>query len=93
MDIIKNMKPEDIEALANEAGSVQAPTELKVLDLFTHAGLSSSNGDAKKLIQSGSLFVNETKIEDMQKTFSESDFVNGILLLRKGKKTFKVVKK
>jgi hypothetical protein len=37
--------------------------------------------------------VNEIKAEDMQKTFSSDDFVNGILLLRKGKKTFKVVKK
>ncbi|HCB51174.1 TPA: hypothetical protein DEP21_01130 [Patescibacteria group bacterium] len=93
MEIIKTLNESDLAALANEAGNIPAPAELKVLDLFTAAGLSSSNGDAKKLIQSGSLYVNEEKIEDIQKIFTETDFVNGILLLRKGKKTFKVVKK
>jgi tyrosyl-tRNA synthetase len=45
------------------------------------------------MIQQWSLYVNETKAEDTQKTFTDTDFVNGILLLRKGKKSFKVVKK
>lgn len=66
--------------------------EMKVLDLFTEAGLTSSNGDAKKMIQSGSLFINEVKVEDMQMIISKENFVNGIVLLRKGKKMFKVVK-
>lgn len=92
IEIIKNMTPADIDALAAEAGSVQAPAELKVLDLFTTAGLTSSNGEAKKMLQQGALYVNEIKIEDTQKIFTADDFVNGILLLRKGKKSFKIVK-
>jgi tyrosyl-tRNA synthetase len=64
----------------------------KIIDLFTKSGLTSSNGDAKKMLQSGSLFVNEAKIQDPQMTFSKEDFVNGVLLLRKGKKLFKIVK-
>jgi len=63
-----------------------------VIDLFTQSGLTSSNGDAKKMIQSGSLFVNETKVTDIQMTISKENLVNGILLLRKGKKMFKVIK-
>ena len=93
IEIIKTMTPADIDALAAEAGSVSAPAELKVLELFTASGLTASNGEAKKLLQSGALYVNEIKIEDTQKTFTADDFVNGILLLRKGKKTFKVIKK
>ena len=92
MEIIKTMTPADIDALAAEAGSVSAPAELKVLELFTASGLTASNGEAKKLLQSGAIYVNEVKIEDTQKTFTADDFVNGILLLRKGKKTFKVIK-
>jgi tyrosyl-tRNA synthetase len=53
------------------------------LDIFTESGLTSSNGDAKKMIQSGSLFVNEVKVQDPQMIFSNTDFVNGALLLRK----------
>ncbi len=92
IEIIKTMTPADIDALAAEAGSVSAPAELKVLELFTASGLTASNGEAKKLLQSGAIYVNEIKIEDTQKTFTADDFVNGILLLRKGKKTFKIVK-
>lgn len=99
------MTPADIDALAAEAGStdwnVARQTVLpdnhqldnmKVLELFTASGLTASNGEAKKLLQSGAIYVNEVKIEDTQKTFTADDFVNGILLLRKGKKTFKVIK-
>lgn len=93
LEIIKSMKPSDIEALSKEAWSIDAPAELKVLDLFTQSGLTSSNWEAKKMMQSWSIFVNEIKAEDPQKTFTSDDFINGILLLRKGKKSFKVVKK
>jgi tyrosyl-tRNA synthetase len=51
--------------------------------MFTEVGLTSSNGDAKKMIQSGSLFINEIKVEDPQMIGSKELFVNGILLLRK----------
>jgi tyrosyl-tRNA synthetase len=65
---------------------------LKLIDLFTQSGLTSSNGDAKKMVQSGSLFVNEIKVDDPQMIITEKDFVNGVVLLRKGKKMFKVVR-
>jgi tyrosyl-tRNA synthetase len=87
IELIKNMSKEDIEALAQETGwcsfSKESP---RLLDVCVKAGIAESNGEVKKLIQSWSIFVNEIKAEDMQKTFSSDDFVNGILLLRKGKK-------
>jgi hypothetical protein len=40
-------------ALGNETGSIQLKNiETKVLDLFTESGLTASNGEAKKMIQS-----------------------------------------
>jgi tyrosyl-tRNA synthetase len=62
------------------------------LDLCTVLDLSKSNGEAKKLIQSGSIYLNEKKIEDVQLEISDKDFVNGVILLRKGKKIFKLIK-
>ncbi len=93
MEIITSMNSGEIDALINEVGSISAPEELKILDLFTQSWLTASNGEAKKMMQTGSLFVNEIKAEDPQRIFSNLDFVNGILLLRKGKKSFKIVKK
>ena len=44
-------------------------------------------------MQSGALYLNDIKIEDIGYTIQDSDWINGVLLLRKGKKTFKTVLK
>ena len=92
IETIKWFEREDLAALEDETGSVAIKeTEAKVLDIFTQSGLTSSNGDAKKMIQSGSLFINEVKVEDPQMIVSKNDCINSILLLRKGKKQYKIV--
>jgi tyrosyl-tRNA synthetase len=65
---------------------------MKILDIFTESGLTASNGEAKKLIATGSLYCNEVKVTDFQQIIRKENFVNGVLLLRKGKKQFKLVK-
>ena len=95
MTTIKTLNVEDIEALMREVGGIELKMEdggLKILDVCVQAGLTESNGDTKKFIQSWSLFCNEEKVTDPQMMISKDNFVNGILLLRKGKKVFKVVK-
>ncbi len=92
--IISGFTQEDIDALYKETGGadVSFAEPVKFLDLCTQSGLSDSNGEAKKLIQSGSLYCNEVKIEDLQYVVGKEHLINGFLLLRKGKKVFKVVK-
>ncbi len=93
METIKGFTKEDRDALAAETGFIEMnDKEAKALDIFTLAWLTSSNGDAKKMIQSWSLFINEAKVEDPQHSIKKEDFISGMLLLRKGKKVFKVVK-
>ncbi|NOZ45019.1 MAG: hypothetical protein GXP45_07965 [bacterium] len=45
------------------------------------------------MIQSGALFLNEQKVSDLQYVVQEGDFINGVVLLRKGKKVFKLIMK
>ncbi len=92
IEIIKTMNNEDINALIEEVGAIQSSWEGKILDLFTQSGLTSSNGEAKKMMQQWALFVNEQLVQDPQATYSKADAINGILLLRKGKKSFKIAK-
>jgi len=93
MQLIWWFNKEDIDALYAETWwTIMKWDEIKVLDIFTEVSLTSSNGDAKKMIQSGSLFINEIKVEDPQMIISKENFVNKILLLRKWKKMFKLVK-
>jgi len=63
----------------------------KIVDLCTQSELTASNGGAKKLIQSWSLYCNEEQITDPQQEIGPDKAINNIILLRKGKKTFKTV--
>ena len=92
MEIIAQMNVEDLQALAMETGSVQLEwDEDRIIELVVKSGLASSNGEAKKLIQTHSLSFNEEKVEDINFVVKKSDLVNGAGLLRKGKKSYKTI--
>jgi len=92
IEIIRWFNNEEIIALKEAVGGTEINTdEFRILDLCTQSGLTESNWEAKKMIQSWAIFCNEEKIEDIQKTFSKSDMINWIFLLRKGKKVYKVI--
>lgn len=60
-----------------------------VLDLFTRSGLSSSNGEARRLVTQGGAEVNGKKITDPKTVVSSSELdSDGELLLKAGKKRF-----
>jgi tyrosyl-tRNA synthetase len=73
------MTPAEKIALANETGSVHLEAdEARILELLVQSGLAPSNGEAKKLIQSGSIFFNEEKITDINALIKKSDLPNSI---------------
>lgn len=92
MPLISWLSVTNIDALYTAVGWITLSGEHKLLDLCTQSGLTESNGEAKKQIQAGAIFMNENKVEDLQKIVSVQDTVNGIILLRKGKKVFKLIK-
>lgn len=62
-------------------------------DLLATSGVASSKGDAKRLIQSGAVSVNNRRIADPRAAISLSEFVDGkILVLRKGSRHYHVIK-
>ena len=104
METIAWLSSEDIQALQAETGGCVMLNSFQHLDPETSSGwqtiiellvqswLASSNGEAKKLIQWGGIYVNEQKIEDISHTVSSSDAINGVILLRKGKKGYRVLR-
>ena len=92
LPLIQSLDSDDIQAL-NQAtgGTTIAPWTHKVIDLCTHCGLTTSNADAKNLIQSWSLYLNEKQVSDPSHQATPSDLINSLLLLRKWKKTFKTI--
>jgi len=57
-----------------------------VVALLVRAGLAASNGEARRLIAGGGVHVHEALIADPQHRLGAGDAVNGVLLLRAGKK-------
>ncbi len=92
MQIIAGMSLDAVQALARETGSmVLAGEEMRILEVLVESGLAPSNGEAKKLIQSGSISFNEEKVNDINFIVKKSDLINGVGLLRKGKKHYKTI--
>lgn len=60
--------------------------KISVVDVLVSAGLASSKGEAKKLIQGGGVRINDRKIADIGMVVSADLFTAGELKLSKGQK-------
>jgi tyrosyl-tRNA synthetase len=61
-----------------------------ILSLLVLSGLCPSKSDARRNVQQGGVTVNDDKVEDIAKTFSEEELRAGVVLKR-GKKNFNKV--
>ena len=60
-----------------------------VLDLFAEAGLASTKGDARRLVEQGGAFINEEKISDIKAIIGKEKLdKDNEMILRAGKKRF-----
>jgi tyrosyl-tRNA synthetase len=90
--IISKMSEDEKAALAHETGSIKMNwNEVRLMDLIVESGLAPSNWETKKLIQAGSIYFNEEKVEDIQKVIKSDDLINWVGLLRKWKKSYKLI--
>ncbi|MBD3770068.1 MAG: tyrosine--tRNA ligase [Rhodobacterales bacterium] len=66
--------------------------EYLVAAAFTAAGLTESNGEARRLIKQGAAKLNDKAITDQNATLAETDVVDGAIKLSAGKKRHALVK-
>ncbi|MDM8520405.1 tyrosine--tRNA ligase [Anaerolineales bacterium HSG6] len=59
-----------------------------VLEIFTETGLTKSNGEARRLLKQGGVYVNDTRITDVHAALSLADLSGTEILLRAGKKKY-----
>lgn len=90
--LLKDLTWEEIGHFFKEIGGVEY-TGQNLFGLFVQSGLEASNSTARQNLQNGGMFVNEVNITDGKYDFS-NDWIDGrYLLLRKGKKNYKIVVK
>ena len=68
------------------AGKI-ANGKIGILNLMVACGLAGSNGEARRLVQQGGVFVNDTKVPDHTFEVTEEMLKEGVKI-RKGKKVF-----
>ncbi len=64
-----------------------AEGKIGILNLMVACGLAGSNGEARRLVQQGGVFVNDEKVADHTFTVTEQMLNDGVKI-RKGKKVF-----
>ncbi len=63
-----------------------------LLSLCTETGITGSNGEARRLIRQGGLFINNERVVDENAAFTSDDLIEGTLaVLRKGKRNYHLV--
>ncbi|HSW37253.1 MAG TPA: tyrosine--tRNA ligase [Candidatus Saccharimonadales bacterium] len=70
--------------IRKEITALKVPLGANMIEVLVGAGLATSNTEARRLLADKAVFINGQKVE--REKLEASDFQNGRLLLRKGKK-------
>lgn len=71
-----------------EITKAEADAGIGLLDLLVKSKLTSSKGEARKLIEGGGIALNGEKVSNTTLILKTADFDDGSILLKKGKKSF-----
>ena len=65
----------------------------ELVELLAESGVASSRGDARRSMEGGGIYLNNVRVEEVDRSVSLDDTVEGkFLVLRKGKKSYHLVR-
>ncbi|WP_442788646.1 tyrosine--tRNA ligase [Dactylosporangium sp. NBC_01737] len=86
---LASLSASTLRAALSEAGLVRAAAGTSVADLFIAAGLVSSRNEARRTVAEGGAYVNNERVSDAEEIVAaDRALAGGLLVLRKGKRTF-----
>lgn len=91
-EILKNLNKDEIENFSVELWGFEYAWE-NLFETIVKSGLAKSNSEARQAVQSWAIHVQEEKVTDFQYEVSNKFFENGVLLIRKWKKNYRIIKK
>jgi len=71
--------------------TVSIPLDMKnagIMDILVYTNVVPSKAEARRLIEQGGLTISDKRIEDKNETLLDSDFKDGSVLIKKGKKKY-----
>ena len=91
-DIDESTLEAAIEGMKVDGEFAKVAIEDRVAEAGMKAGLFKSISEARKTIKSGGVYLNNTRVEDVEQTLQAEDFLHGrFALIRRGKKALGVV--
>ena len=82
----QSLSSEDFDIIKAELKTVTAVAgETTIVSLLVEGGLASTNSDAKRFIDSQAVYLNGKKLSEGQNNLSQSDAINGFVIIRRGK--------
>ncbi len=95
---IASLTPEQLLEVLQEAPCARVPRSrleapaLGIVDLSLLAGLASSKGEARRLVESGGVYLNNRRVTDDKLTVTIAQALHGrFLVLRRGQREFRLV--
>ena len=96
---ISEMSDADLSAIFPDVPSQELAREnltgdgLLIIDALCQAGLAKSKSDARRTVDQGGAYVNNTRIEDQERRLTQADLASEtVMVLRSGKKRYALLK-
>ncbi|HEY0964575.1 MAG TPA: tyrosine--tRNA ligase [Candidatus Paceibacterota bacterium] len=83
---LKELSASGKEELLQNAPTTKVGAGTLVIDVLVETKLSSSKREARTFIESGAISINDRKILDLESTIDAAEFIDGLAILRRGKK-------
>ena len=92
LEVLKWLSADEIETFKNSMWGFDYTWE-NLFETIVKSELEKSNWNARNAVKSGAVFINEEKIEDFNFDVASAFINDKVLLLRKGKKNFRIITK
>lgn len=79
------LKHQDFTELKSELTCIEASPSTEIVDLLVKAELATSKGEARRFVQSGAIYINGTQTAVDLTIVRDTDFIDGFIVLRRGK--------
>lgn len=86
------LSQDDLATYQNAMGGFDY-TDQNFFETIVASGLAKSNSEARNAVSSGAISINGNKITDARYDLSQDFLSNGALLIQKGKKNLRIIKK
>lgn len=86
-----DIREDDLAILNGEIPALAAKGQLSLVELIVGTGLASSKSEAKRFIEEGAIYVNNTQTTDSHLT--EDQFIGRYVLLRRGKNKLALIER